>query len=55
MIAKAIFSLNYYSSLYTAFAALIVYKRLDTALATTKYIKFVISGIIVTIIITFIH
>ena len=55
MTVKAIFSFSHCSSLYTAFAALIVYRGLDTALAATKCIKIVISGIVITIIVTFIH
>ena len=55
MTAKAIFSSSRCSSLYTAFAALTVYKGLNTALTATKCIGIVISGIIVTIIVTFIH
>ena len=55
MIVKVIFSSSHCSSLYTAFAILIVYKKLDTALAATKYIKIVIGGIVVAIIVTFIH
>ena len=55
MTAKAIFSFSRYSSLYTAFAALTVHKGLDTALAAVKYIRIIIGGIVVGIIITFIY
>ena len=55
MIVKTIFSFSCYSSLYTAFTILIAYRGLDTVLVTTKYIKIIISGIIVVIVVTFIH
>ena len=55
MIVKAIFSFGHCSSLYTAFAALIVYRGLDTALIAIKYIKIIISAIIVTIVVVFIY
>ena len=55
MTVKAIFSSGRCSSLYTVFAALIVYKRLDTILAATKCIGIVIGGIIVAIIVIFIY
>ena len=54
MIVKAIFSSSCCSSLYIAFA-ISAYRGLDTALVATKYIKIVISGVIITIIVTFIH
>ena len=54
MTVKAIFIPSYYSSLYTAFAAS-VYRELDTVLAATKCIKIVIGGVVVAIIIAFIH
>ena len=43
------------SSLYIVFAALTVRRGLDTTLTATKYIKIVISGVVVTVIVTFIH
>ena len=46
-----IFSFNYCSSLYTAFAVL-VYRGLDTVLAA---IRIVIGGVIIAIVVTFIH
>ena len=52
MTVKAIFSPNYYSSLYTAFAALTAYKGLNTALVA---IRIVISGVVIAIVVTFIH
>jgi hypothetical protein len=55
MTAKAIFSSGCCSSLYTAFAALTVYRGLDTVLAATKCIKIVISGIVVAVVVAFIH
>ena len=54
MIVKVVFSSNYCSSLYTVFAVLAC-RGLDTVLITTKYIKIVISGVVVTVVITFIH
>ena len=51
MTVKAIFSSNYCSSLYIAFAVL-VYGGLDTALAA---IGIVISGIVIAVVVTFIH
>ena len=54
IIVKAIFNPSYCSSLYTAFAVLVC-GGLDTALIVTKCIKIVISGIIIIIVITFIH
>jgi hypothetical protein len=41
--------------LYTAFAALTVYKGLDTVLAAAECIKIVIGGVVVAIVITFIY
>ena len=55
MTVKAIFSSSHCSSLYTAFAILTVCRGLDTVLAAAKCIRIIISGIIVTIVITFIH
>ena len=55
MTAKVIFSFSHCSSLYTAFAALTVCKGLDTALAAAKFIGIIISGIIVAIVVAFIH
>ena len=55
MTAKVIFSFGRCSSSYTAFAALIVRGGLDTALAAVECIRIVISGIVVTIVVTFIH
>ena len=55
MTVKAIFSSSCCSSLYTAFAALAVYRGLDTALAATKCIKIIISSVVVTVVVTFIH
>ena len=52
MTAKVIFSFSHCSSLYTAFAALTVYRELDTVLIT---IRIIISGVIIAVIITFIH
>ena len=37
------------------FAALTVYRGLDTALTATKCIKIVISGVVVAVIVTFIY
>ena len=54
MIVKAIFSSSYCSSLYTAFA-ISACGGLDTALVATEYIRIVISGVIITIVVTFIH
>ena len=54
MIVKVIFSSSYCSSLYTAFAVS-VYKGLDTALVANKCIRIVIGGIVITIVIIFIH
>ena len=54
MIVKVIFSFSYYSSLYIVFAIL-VYRGLNTILAVNKCIKIIISGVVVTIIITFIY
>ena len=55
MIAKAIFSFGRCSSLYIAFAALTVYRGLDTALVAAECIGIVISSIIVAIVIAFIY
>ena len=55
MIVKAIFSFSYCSSLYTAFAALTVYRGLNTALAAAEYIKIVIGSLVVTIVVAFIY
>ena len=55
MTVKAIFSFSCCSSLYIVFAVLTVYRGLDTVLAATKYIKIVISSVIVAIVVTFIH
>ena len=55
MIVKAIFSFGHCSSLYTAFAALTVCRGLDTALAATECIRIIISGIVVAVVVTFIH
>ena len=55
MTVKVIFSSGCCSFLYTAFAALIAYRGLNTILAAAKYIKIIISGIIVAVIIAFIH
>ena len=54
MIVKAIFSSSYYSSLYTVFAVL-VYGGLDTALVVTECIRIVIGGVVIAIVVTFIH
>ena len=54
VIVKAIFNPSYCSSLYTAFAVS-VYGGLDTALIATKCIRIVIGGVVITIVITFIH
>ena len=54
MIVKVIFSFSYYSSLYTAFAVLAC-RGLDTILVATKYIRIVIGGVIIAIVVTFIH
>ena len=55
MIVKATFSSGHCSSSYTAFAALTVHKGLDTALAAAKCIRIVIGGIIVAMVVAFIH
>ena len=55
MTVKVIFSSSYCSSLYIVFAALTVYKGLDTILVATKCIKIVIGGVIVVIVVTFIY
>ena len=55
MIVKVIFNSSHCSSLYTAFAALTVYRGLDTVLIATKCIRIVISGVIVAIVVTFIY
>ena len=55
MTVKVIFSSGHCSSSYIAFAALTVHKGLDTALAAAKYIGIVIGGVVVTVIVTFIH
>ena len=52
MIVKATFIPSYCSSLYIAFAALIARKGLDTALVI---IKIVISGVVIAVVVTFIH
>ena len=54
MIVKAIFTSSYYSSLYTAFAASVC-RGLNTALAAAECIRIIIGGIIVTIVVIFIH
>ena len=41
--------------MYTAFAALTVRRGLDTALAATKCIRIIISGVVVAIVVIFIH
>ena len=41
--------------MYTLFAALTVYRGLNTVLAAVKCIRIIISGIIVTIVVTFIY
>ena len=55
MTVKVIFNLSCCSSLYIVFAALIVYRGLDTALAVTEYIRIVINSVIVAVVVTFIH
>ena len=55
MTAKVIFSSGCCSSLYIAFAALTVYRGLDTALTAAKYIRIVIGGIVVVIVVAFIY
>ena len=52
MIVKAIFSPSYCSSLYTAFAALIARRGLNTALTA---IRIIIGGVVIAIVVTFIH
>ena len=55
MIVKAIFSFSCCSFLYIVFAVLTVCRGLDTALAAIKYIRIIISSIVVVIIVAFIH
>ena len=51
---KAIFSSSYCSSSYTAFAASVC-RGLDTTLAANKCIEIVIGGIVIAVVVTFIH
>ena len=55
MTVKVIFSSSYCSSLYIVFAVLTVCKELDTVLIAAKCIKIVIGGVVVIIVVTFIH
>ena len=55
MTVKVIFSSGHCSSLYIVFAALIVYRGLDTALTAAECIGIIISGIVVAVIVTFIY
>ena len=52
VIVKAIFNPSYCSSLYIAFAVLIARGGLDTALVA---IRIIISGVVVAVVVTFIH
>ena len=55
MTVKVIFNLSCCSSLYIVFAALTVYRELDTVLVAAECIRIIINGVVVTVVVVFIY